>query len=102
MSKFQTHIRYILGDMILPSSISILSNDSSPNRTPGETCYISGYEGRNEIYQDVPQRTQTIIFVEKFSYPEDEPVTHGSLYKIALLNSPEIGHLGKTLISPNW
>ena len=38
----------------------------------------------------------------KISYLEDEIVTHGSPYKFALLNSPEIAHLGKTNISPNW
>ena len=33
---------------------------------------------------------------------EDETVTCGSLYNFAMLNSPETGHLGKTLISPHW
>ena len=36
-----------------------------------------------------------VIFVVKVSYPEDEIVTRGSLYNFTVLNSPEIGHLGK-------
>ena len=31
-----------------------------------------------------------------------EAMTRGSLYKFSMLKSPEISHLGKTLISPNW
>ena len=99
---FHPPIRYILGDMILPSSISILSNDSSPNRTPWENCYFLGYEGPNEICQDFPEKTQNLIFVIKFSDPEYETVTHGSLYNFYMLNSHETGHLGNVLISPNW
>ena len=38
----------------------------------------------------------------KFSETKGEKVTRGSLYKFAMLNSPEISHLGKNLISPNW
>ena len=38
----------------------------------------------------------------KVSDLDDIPLTRGSLYNFAMLNSPEIGHLGKTLISPNW
>ena len=37
----------------------------------------------------------------KFSYPKGEIVPRGSLYKFAMLNNPEISHLGKTLTSPN-
>ena len=33
---------------------------------------------------------------------EDEPMTHGSPYNFAMLNSSETSHIGKTLISPNW
>ena len=40
--------------------------------------------------------------VVEVSDPEDETVTHGILYNFAMLNSPKIGHLGKTIISPNW
>ena len=29
-------------------------------------------------------------------------MTRGSPYKFAIMNSSEISHLGKTLISPNW
>ena len=67
-----------------------------------ENCYISSYEGPNEISEDVPERVRTLLFVVKVSDPEDEIVTRGSSYNFAMLNSPEIGHLGKTLISPNW
>ena len=41
VSKVQPQTRYILGYMIPPSYGSILSQDSSPNRTPGENCYIA-------------------------------------------------------------
>ena len=70
--------------------------------TLGENCYISGYKGPNEIYKDVLERAQNLIFVVKFSDPEDETVTRGSPYNFTLLNSPEMSHLGKTHISPNW
>ena len=43
-----------------------------------------------------------VIFVVKVSNLEDETVTCGSPYMFAIMNSPEKGHLGKTLISPNW
>ena len=47
-------------------------------------------------------REKTLLFVVKFSHLEGETVTRGSPYKFAIVNSPEISHLGKTLISPNW
>ena len=53
VSKLQPHILYILGDMIPPNQGSSLFQDSSINLTPGENCYISGYKGPNEIYEDV-------------------------------------------------
>ena len=34
--------------------------------------------------------------------PEDEIVTRGSPYNFTMMKSPEIGHLGKIIISPNW
>ena len=100
-SKFQTQSLYSrrydsskLGFQPLPGFIP--KQDTWGNR------YISGYEGTNEIYQDVPERAWTLIYVVKVLDPEDEPVTCGSLYKITLLNSSEIDHLGKTRISLNW
>ena len=99
---FQPQIYYNIWDMILPNHASSLSQDSALNRWPRENCYISSYEGPNEISQDVRKRARTVLAVVKISDPEDEPVTHGSSYKFALLNSPEIAHLGKTNISPNW
>ena len=70
--------------------------------TPGESFYILGHEGPNEISQDVPKISWTIISMVEVSNPEDETVTHGSPYNFTMLNSPETGHLGKTIISPNW
>ena len=99
MSKI---ILSILGDVIPPSQGSILSQDSALNRWPRENCYISGYEGPNEISQDVPDRAQTVLSVVKVSDPEGETVTRGSPYNFYILNSPEISHLGKTIINPNW
>ena len=61
-----------------------------------------GYGHPNEISQDVPERERTLISMVKVSDPEDETVTHGNPYNFAMMNSPEIGHLGKMLISPNW
>ena len=95
-------IHYILGYMIPPNQGSILFHDSSLNRTPRENCYISGCEGPNEIYQDILDRVWILIYVVKVFEPEDEIVTRGSLYMFSMLNSPEIGNLGKTIISPNW
>ena len=88
--------------MIPPNQGSNLSLDSSLNKTTRENCYILGYEGPNKIAQDVPDRAWILISVVIFSDPQGETVTCGSLYKFAMLNSPEISHLGKTLISPNW
>ena len=88
--------------MIPPNQGSSLSQDSSLNKTPGENFYISGYEGTNEKFQDVPHRVQTLISVTKVSEPKGEIVTRDSLYKFAMLNSPEISHLGKLRISPTW
>ena len=70
--------------------------------TPGDNFYILGYEGPNEIFQDVPKRTRIVVSMVEVSDPEDETVTHGCLYNFAILNSLETGHLGKPLISPNW
>ena len=64
--------------------------------------YISGYQGPNEFYQDFSEREYNFIYVVKFSYPEDKTMTRGCLYNLTMMNSPETGHLGKTLISPNW
>ena len=96
------HIRYILGDMIPPNQGSSLSLDSSLNMTPMENCYIQGYDSPNEILQDISDRAWTILSVVKNFDHEGETLTRGSLYKFAMLKSLEIGHLGKTLINPNW
>ena len=88
--------------MIPPNQGSSVSQDSSLNKTPWDNCYISGYEGPNDIFQDVTDREQPIISVIKFSNPEGETVTRGSPYKSAILNSPEFSHHGKTIISPDW
>ena len=88
--------------MIPPNQGSSLFQDSSLNRTPKENCYILGYEGPNAISQDVPNRAQNLISLVKVSDLDDETVTRGSPYKFFMMNSPEISHLGKTIISPNW
>ena len=88
--------------MIPPNQGSNIPQDSSINMTPRENCYISGYEGVNEISQDVTERERTVIFVVKCSDLDGEMVTCFSLYKFAMLNSPETSHLVTTLISPNW
>ena len=54
VSKIQPQIHYIIGDMIPPSYGSILFQDSSLNKTPGENCHILGYKGPNKIYKDFP------------------------------------------------
>ena len=41
-----------------------------------------------------------VLSVVKFSDIDGETGTRGSLYKFAMLNSPEISHLGKIHISP--
>ena len=69
--------------------------------TPRDNCYISGYEGPNEILQPVPDREWTMLVVVNVLDPNDEIRSRGGPYKFAIQNSPEIGHLGKTLISPN-
>ena len=70
--------------------------------THRENCYISGYECPNEIFQDVLDRAQILLYVVKVSYPEGETVTRGSQYKFAMLNNLEFSHRGKTIISSNW
>ena len=88
--------------MIPPNQGSSLSLDSSLNRKPRKKSYISGYEGPNEISQDVPEMVHILIYVVQFSNSEDETLTCGSPYKFSMLKSPKISHLGKTIISPNW
>ena len=88
--------------MIPPNKGSNLFQDSSLNRTPRENCYISEYEGQNEIYLDVPDRARTVLSVVKISNPEGETVTCGSPYKFIILNSPELSHHGKSILSLNW
>ena len=70
--------------------------------TLGENLYILGYKGPNQISKDVLERAETLISVIQVSDPEEEIVTCGSPYNFAMLNNFETGHLGKTLISPNW
>ena len=67
-----------------------------------ENCYILGYKGPNEISEDVPEREQNVLSMVHVSDSEYEPVTCGSLYNFPVLNSLVRGHLGKTIISPNW
>ena len=100
--KFHPHLHYILGDMIPPNQGSIISQDSFLNRTPRENCYILGYKGPNEISQDVPEREHIAISLVKILDPEGETMTRGSPYKFTMLNSLELSHRGKTIISPNW
>ena len=88
--------------MIPPNEGSSLSQDSALNKWPRENCYISGYEGPNEISQNVPDRAQTVLSMVNILDLEGETVTCGSPYKFSMLNSPKISHLGKTFISPNW
>ena len=102
VTKFQPHIHYILGYMITPSQGSSLFHDSSLNKTPGDNCYILGYKGPNEMFEAVPKRAWTVLSVVEVWVPDDETVTRGSPYNFAMLNNPEIGHLGKIIISPNW
>ena len=45
------------------------------------------------MLQYVLDRAHNLIYVVKFLDPEGETVTRGSLYKFAILNSPEINHL---------
>ena len=88
--------------MIPPNQGSSLFQDSSLNETPRENCYILGYEGPNEISQDVPDREQNLIYVVKVLDLEGETVTCGNSYNFTILNNTKISHLGKTLIIPNW
>ena len=88
--------------MIPPNQGFNLFQDSSLNKTPRENFYISIYEGPNGISKDVPDRAQTLLFVVKVSDLDDETVTCGIPYNLAILNSPERSHLGKNLIPPKW
>ena len=81
--------------MILPNQGSSLFEDSFLNRTPRDNCFISGYEGPNESFQDFPNKAWNLISMVKLSDPDDETGTRGSSYKFAMLNSPEISHLWK-------
>ena len=88
--------------MIPPNQGSSLSKDSSLNKTPWENCYISSYEIPNLISQDVADRAQIVVYVVKGSDPEGETVKRGSPSKFVMLRNPEISHLGKIRITPNW
>ena len=41
------------------------------------------------------ERERNLISMVQVSDLEDEIVTHGSPYNFTMMNSPEIGHLGK-------
>ena len=88
--------------MIPPNQGSNLFQDSSLKMTPRENCYISGYEGPNEISKDVKYREWNLISMVKIYDPDDETCTCGSPCKFAILNNLERSHLGKNIISPNW
>ena len=88
--------------MIPPNKGPSVFQDSSLNRTPSENRYILGYKGPNQIYQDVIDREQNLLSIVNVFDTDDETRTCGSPYKFAKMNSPEISHLGKTLISPYW
>ena len=44
----------------------------------------------------------TLLSVFQVSDLDDKTVTFGSPYNFAMINSPKMGHLEKTIISPNW
>ena len=88
--------------MLPPNQGSSLFQDSSLNMTPRENCNISRYKGLNKISEDVSKMEWNLIYLIQVLDPKDETVTRGSPYNFAMLNNPEKGHLGKTLISPNW
>ena len=74
--------------MIPPNQGSSLFQDYSSNMIPKDNCYISGYKGPNEIYQEFIERKQNVIYVVKVLDPEYKIVTRGSPYNFAMLNSP--------------
>ena len=88
--------------MVPPNKGSSLFQESSLNMTSRKNCYISVYEGPNENFQDVLDRPRTLLSVVKFSEPNYEIEKRVSLYQFAILNSPKISGLGKTLISTHW
>ena len=61
-----------------------------------------GYKVPNEIYEDFIEMAQNLSSMVQDSDSEDAPVTHGSPYNFAVLNSPVTGHRGKRIIDPNW
>ena len=67
-----------------------------------ENCYILGYKGLNENYEDFPERERNLISMARVSDLEDEPVTRGSLYNFIVLNSPVTGQVGKRIINTKW
>ena len=63
--------------------------------TPSENCYILGYTDPNVISEDVLEMVQTVLSMVLILELEDEPVTHGSPYNFAMLNSPITSQLRK-------
>ena len=61
-----------------------------------------GYQGPNEISEDLLEMAWNLISLVEFSDPEYETVTRGSPYNFVVLNNPVTGHLGKIIISPTW
>ena len=59
-----------------------------------------GYRGPNGIIEDFTEREWTLILVVQISDSEDEPVTRGMPYNVAVLNGLVTGHLGKRIINP--
>ena len=58
-----------------------------------DNFYISGQEGSNQISQYFLDREHTLIFVVRFSDPEDETMTRGIPDKFAILNGTKKGIL---------
>ena len=61
-----------------------------------------GYRGPNGIPKDFPEWAQTVLSMVRSSDLEDETVTRGSIYNLAVLNSLVTGHLRKRIINPTW
>ena len=64
--------------MIPQNQGSIPFQDPSLNMTPRENCYISGYEGTNEILKYFSDRARNLLSMVKVSDPDDEIGTCGS------------------------
>ena len=90
---FWHYIQFTSGYMIPPKQGSNLFQNSVLNMWPRENCYISGYEGPNELLLEVPDREHSLIYVVKFQTQRSNNFSD-TTETVSEISVEEIGKLG--------